>query len=515
VGYFLFSQIAFVVMIYSLEAQDVLVWYLAFGLITLATILFAFNYYKLHPFALDFLFGASLILIYVCLLYTQSRGGYLGFFTAAVFFALAAGRNWLLDNWRKLSVLFLIILAITAYTMSRPEFSPFERFASEITTVEEKGVEKKVESRLELKGAAGSRGETWKSAFKIIADNPLFGVGPEVLKMVFPRYETELFRFKEAFHVKQDRCHNETFDVPVTKGLIAFFAYLWILATVFVSGGKKLKNSTPQERLLLAGVLAAILAYLIQNQFSFGVVAITSLFWILWAMVGAIKSEEKGGSEAIKISEFPYLFGALVGVVVIFLVYLSFISFRADIYFKSGKTYLEMRQFSSAVKELKESLQIYPFEGVTISHLAIAYLNMGNVSEAIKYLIYGTQVDPFNADNFLMLGKVYLSFYDRGQKEALVESKKYADIALKIDPYYAEAYELKGQIAERQGKLNEAWNWYQKAYEVNPTLVSVMQKIEEFAKKLGKSVEARKLLESGLEKFPDNIDIFKTLERLP
>ena len=128
----------------------------------------------------------------------------------------------------------------TAFIMSSPAFSPFKRFVAEVKIKQTetvpvaakeapgvKGAETESGPSLELGGAAGSRAETWKSAFKIISDRPLFGIGEEVLKMVFPRYETDLFRFKETFHVKQDRCHNSVFDVSVTRGIIALIIYMW------------------------------------------------------------------------------------------------------------------------------------------------------------------------------------------------------------------------------------------------------------------------------------------------
>lgn len=517
-GYFFFSQIIFVVMIYALQAQDVFVWYFGFGLSTAGALLFAYNYERLHPLISNLLWGACLVLIYICLLYTQSRGGYMGFFTGAVLFALVAGRHWIFKHWKELAVLGVFIMLISAITMTRPEFSPFERFTSEVSTKQETIAPGEVKSELELGGAAGSRGETWKSAFRIIADNPLFGIGPEVLKMVFPRYETELFRFKEAFHVKQDRCHNETFDVPVTKGLISFFAYLWILFTVFKIGVDKLKTASDPQKLMLAGLLAAILAYLVQNQFSFGVVAITSLFWAMWGMVTVLVGEKEKGKEEPKVKlsvgDVPWIPVSLVILASVLLIYLSFLSFRADVFFKSGKTYLEMRRLPQAVEDLQKSLNVFPLEGTTVSHLGIVYLNMGNTDEAIKYLTYGTQVDPFNADNFFMLSRLYLAFYDRGLREAFEKSVNNVEITLKIDPYYAEAYETKGVLFEREGKTAEAAEMYEKAFAVNPNLNFSIQKIEEINRKLGRVDRARKIFEEAARKFPDNIEIFKALEKV-
>jgi tetratricopeptide (TPR) repeat protein len=516
-GYFFASQIGFVVMIYFLDAGDVLLWYSTFALITAGALLFAYNYQRLHPLVLDWLLGGCLVLIYVSLLYTQSRGGYLGFFTGATLFALVAGRHWLLGNWKKLALIGLGIIIVSAVTMINSEYSPFARFTGEISAKQEIKGQGTPASQLELKGAAGSRGETWKSGYRIVADNPLFGIGPEVLKMVFPRYETNMFRFLEAFHVKQDRDHNETLDVPVTKGLISFFLYCWILFLVFKTGLNKMRELDGRYRLVIAGLLAAILAYLVQNQFSFGVVAITSLFWMLWALVMVIGSEAEPPAKMPKLSlgDIPWLPLAGVLIVSLFLLWASFTSFFADIYFKSGKTSLEMRRLPQAAEDLQRSLSVFPLEGMTASHLAITNLNLGNNEAAAKYLDYGTKIDPYNADNFYMLGRLNLVLYDRGNKEALSAATRYNEIALKIDPYYAEAYETRAMIAERLGQPDEALTMYEKAFAVNYNLVSVIGKLVELGPRLGRAPEVRGILADMNQRFPDNIDIFKALERLP
>lgn len=518
IGFYVFGQVAFLFMIYNLQASNFLLWYFGFALVTASALLFTFFYENIHPFIFNILLGFSLVLIYVCILYTQSRGGYMGFFTGAVLFAALAGRHWIFANWKKIGVLGALIILISGVTMTRPEFSPFARFAGEITTVAGE-----VETKLEFGGAAGSRGETWKSAFQIIADYPLFGIGPEVLKMVFPRYETELFRFKEAFHVKQDRSHNETFDVGVTKGLITFFVYLWLLFTLFRVGLVKARTAKKEERLMLAGLLAAALAFLIQNQFSFGVVAITSLFWVIWGMIMVVGGKEgtgigagTGKEEKFSWAEIAWLPVAAVVILVAFLIYISFFSFRGDIWFKDGKTKMQMRRIPEAVESFEKSLKIFPFEGGTVSHLGIAYLNLSRMkpgkaellNKAISTLVYGTQIDPYNADNFYMLSKVYLMLGD------LDRSKEYAEIVIKIDPYYAEVYHALGLVYETQGKLKVALRYFEKAFFINPNLTEPMRRLEYVHRKIGKPSETLKVFERAVKKYGDNPIILERVGRL-
>ena len=517
---FVFTQIGFLFMIYNLEAWHVVPWYFGFGLITVSALWFAYNYERLNHQVLNILLGFSFVMVYTAILYTQSRGGYMGFFTGVALFVLVAGRKLILYNWKKIFVLSSLIVIISGITMMRPEFSPFTRFTGEISS--EKQLEQgRTKVKLKFHGAAGSRGETWKSAFGIIADYPLFGIGPEVLKMVFPRYETDLFRFKEAFHVKQDRCHNETFDVAVTKGLLAFAAFLWIIIAVFRHGiVVAAQTESSVKRLLLAGLLAASLAYLIQNQFSFGVVAIVSLFWIIWAMIlkiGQAEAQDDDG-QALNLNEIPWLLVAVIVVFVGGLSYLSFLSFRADVHFKSGKTFMQMRRLPQAIAAFEQSLAILPHEGGVVSHLGIASLNHSQTSrepkERLKYLQqalktfqYGTQIDPYNADNFYILAKINLML---GQTKL---SEELAIKALKIDPYYAEVYFTLGLLYEKQKKLDLAAKHYEKAFFINPYLSGPMDRLKAINQQRGKADLTWQVFERAREKYGWNLLILERVTR--
>lgn len=520
VGYFLFTQITFIAMIYSLDARNVLLWYFGFIVITASAMMFSYTYDKLHPWVLNFVLGVGLILNYICILYTQSRGGYMGLFTGASLFVIVAGRKWILANWKKIIALTFIIFLITGITMMNPQFSPFKRFSEEITT--EKAESGRV---MELKGAAGSRGETWKSSFQIIANYPIFGIGPEVLKMVFPRYETDLFRFKEAFHVKQDRAHNETFDVSVTKGLVTFFIYLWLLFIVFRTGWLKSRRTDNQvEKLMLAGLLAAVGAFLVQNQFSFGVVAITSLFWMIWAMIMVIgKSQpEAGQDKEINWLDLPWLPIAGVLVLVGIAIYVSFFSFRGDVRFKAGKVSVQLRNLDQGVKYYEKSLDVFPYEGGTVSHLGIAYMNLSRtrperkqyLNKAIETLKYGNIIDPYNADNFYILSKIHYLLYKMGDQGALSEAQNHAEIAIKIDPYYAEVYHVLGMIYETQNRKLDAIKQYKKAFFINPGLTQPMQSLESLNKRLGNPGDTLKVFEEARKKYSNNLVILERVGRL-
>ncbi|KAF0135307.1 MAG: hypothetical protein FD145_133 [Candidatus Saganbacteria bacterium] len=522
------APIIFIASIYSQNGMNVFLWYFGFLAMAAFAVLFAYQCSNIPKMIFDIVLLASLGLNYICFFYTQSRGAYLGFIVGLALFFLLVPKNVIFLQWKKLSALFILILLITGVTILNPGYSPFQRFSEEIKigdesasgkkTIEQngKGIELKAKKNVELKGAAGSRGETWKSAFRIISDNPVFGIGPEALKMVFPRYETELFRFKEDFHVKQDRCHNETFDVPVTKGLLGLFTYLIIIYLVFKTGLIKWKNADPNKKALIAAILAAASTYLIQNQFSFGVIAITSLFWIIWGMILACDgSEIEEEKKSFSIEDIPWLPVAIILISAIFIIFMMFLQFRADLYFKTAKSLSEIGNLSEALPNYEKAVKIFPYEGGTITHYGITLINLSQrmqgeekektVKKAIDIFAYGMKVDPFNADNFYITSRIYLI------KGNLLQSVEFANKALKIDPYYAEAHLTLANVKEKMGQMAEAQAHYEKANQINPNLMEGKIKMGWKLINANKLDEAFKLFQELMVAEPKNPDIHNAL----
>jgi pentatricopeptide repeat protein len=470
-----------------------------------------FEWHILYDWAIRWALILSMFLIYICILYTQSRGGFMGLFAGVFLFFTLANRDLTIGKWRELSVLFMLVVIVTAITSLNPDFSPFGRAAYEVSRMgEELG---KRETPIMQYSAALSRFETWKSGYRIIADKPFFGIGQEVLKMVFPRYETNKFRFYEGFHVKQDRCHNEVCDMAVTRGIITLSIYVWMLATFFYIGVKLVRSDYDAElKLFAASFLGASAAYLIQNQFSFGVVAITTLLWIMMGMTASIfvRAEQPEPDKNVDLSNVPWLLFAITIIVAMFFAYLSTIQFRADMHFKLGKTWADTRRFDTAVKEYETSIKISPYEGGTWTHYGIAVLNLAQLAQDGRYInrsvgILNTanKVDPYNADNFYITGRAYyiLSMNDIKYLDKIIDAEQKA---IQIDPLYAEAYQIIGSVYEKRGKNIEAAQMYERAVEINPQLSDVVASLSNIYMKLGRSEKVIEIFKDFLDKYPNN-----------
>lgn len=134
-------------------------------------------------------------------------------------------------------------------------------------------------------GSMGQRLFIWKQTAGLIRARPVLGWGLETLREVFP-YDRE--RFVPVFGTRPvivDRAHNDLLQVAVSVGIPGVLAYaaFWAASVVVAvrltrargSGGSAGGDVVP------AAWLAALVAYLIQAQFSFSAVAVTPLVWLL------------------------------------------------------------------------------------------------------------------------------------------------------------------------------------------------------------------------------------------
>ncbi len=504
------ALLLFVYMIFSVDGITApVMWVLAFVCVFSLLIYFVFRSPELDSRLLKAAVAFSMVLAFISVLFTQSRGGLLGLLCGGILVLIFAGRQLLFSKWKELSIIsaVMLIVLVSMFTFSR--FSPMNRIRQEVSlSAEERGP-----SRIEFRSAAGSRLETWKSAFAVMAERPVLGLGPEVIKMMFPQYETSQFRFKEGFHVKQDRCHNEILDTAITKGMLSLFIYAWFLGGVFYAGLKKL-GQRDETSLLVGACLAAILSYIVQNQFSFGVVAIGSLFWVL---LGAVAGVSSGNPRelGIQIKNGALKTALLLSIwaVAVFLALVSFIPYLADYHFKAAKI-ISGSDYQRAVKEHQKSIALSPFEGGYYTNYGITILNTaggsgdpGAMKEAIAVLERGSRVDPYNADNFYMMGRASLFLAQTGQKEQAETAKNLSRRALKVDPYYAEAYQNLAVLAQIEGKEEEAMGFLEKAFEANPTMEDISKAVSSYYLRKGDVKGLLAVYDRLLSLNPDDVAI--------
>jgi O-antigen ligase len=110
----------------------------------------------------------------------------------------------------------------------------------------------------------------------MVQDHPLTGVGPDMVKTVYPDY-----RRAEAVEEVNPHLHNVPMHIAAERGLPALAIWIWFIAAVFRDLFRKLRTSAYPS--LAAGGLAAVVAMLAAGMFeyNFGDSEFLMLFLVL------------------------------------------------------------------------------------------------------------------------------------------------------------------------------------------------------------------------------------------
>jgi O-antigen ligase len=100
---------------------------------------------------------------------------------------------------------------------------------------------------------------------RMIADSPLFGIGPEMVRRYYP-----LYRDPDAAQWHVPHLHNNTLQIAAANGVFAALAYLALMALFFVRTVRLLRREQrPLPAALLAGALMAGVALFVAGFFEY------------------------------------------------------------------------------------------------------------------------------------------------------------------------------------------------------------------------------------------------------
>src|SRR3989338_3683177 len=222
--------------------------------------------------------------------------------TRACFVALLGGLSPLLivifkkqtTERYKFLVLVVSFVLIGTFFNVRHETSVIKHFASDVRTAEfstqgsvsdSKQTHPRpwIANKFSVTGSSFSRVFQYLAATRIIKDYPALGIGPDTLGIVYQKNLAKVFSLVESdggfYFPRQDRIHNDILDTAATRGIFGLGTYIWILAAFGIYIGRNYRRLNNQNKMLVLGLLAGIISYLIQNEFSFGNTPIVRLFW--------------------------------------------------------------------------------------------------------------------------------------------------------------------------------------------------------------------------------------------
>ena len=193
----------------------------------------------------------------VALLFTYSRGAYIGAALGLTFFSFLKGKRSII----------LILLFLTTIPFWVPE-SVKERI--EMTSNSEGEFEESTSSRIEF----------WKAGLQMFSGSPLYGVG-------YQRFPEELWKYMSNIGAAHT-AHSMYVKIGAEMGILGLSGFIWML-TVFIKEAKKLYKAKSDHfsHNLALGFLSSMVALLVINIFGvrFVRLELTGIFWVYAALM--------------------------------------------------------------------------------------------------------------------------------------------------------------------------------------------------------------------------------------
>jgi len=422
-----------------------------------------------------------LIGYFLAFTFTYSRGGTLGFI--AMLAVLVAGliafyrkniRRW---NWKAVfaslkwpKTAFFVSVIIIGWILTLFLFeNAFTSRGLDITSLTAQG-----ETQLASEGAETGKIRliVWKGGLEIFRNFPLFGSGVETFTYSYYLFRPTENNLTGEWDFLYNKAHNEFINYLSTTGIVGFTSYMLIIITIVTYLLKKLWA----ERTIFPGIfyllaLSSYAGYLVQNFFSFSIVPIALLFFLIPAFVFVAANPQKNTSlklEFLKNSTIGLV--AKVGTFFLgaILISGSILMWTADYYYTTG---ISTNDLGKSYQDLKFSTALRPDEplykaALGLTTISLAVTNMENISkerlkEGFDYLNQATNSSPNNLNileirldalkGLAALDQRYLpQMVETAEKIAVLaptEAKKQYDLA--------SAYTAIGDIEKSQKQLEK------------------------------------------------------------
>jgi len=209
------------------------------------------------------------LIILIAIIYSYTRGVWLGLIGGMIFMAILRSKKLLLVVMTGIIVGSMFIV-----------FLPSSRVTQRVVRTFKSG------------RPVGDRIYFWKGSLKIIRDYPITGLGWEGFRLVYPKYKPAKGRQLVA------HAHNNFIDMAVDSGLLGLGIFLWLLVTIYKVVFRIFKETDDGYfKGISWGFLGSLTAFLIAglSQYNFGDSEVVMLFYFLLGMVMVIpRMVEKG-----------------------------------------------------------------------------------------------------------------------------------------------------------------------------------------------------------------------------
>ena len=151
------------------------------------------------------------------------------------------------------------------------------------------------------KGSVSERGDMWRTAFAMIKENPLFGVGIERYGIAFRQYREIEHVLRTGADSFSDNAHNVLLHLTATGGLVLGTMYAALTLAVAIVGVRAAMKNSGARRVPLVGALAIWIPVQAQNAISVDTPGVFVWNWIFAGAIVALAFEKDAQETGKKI----------------------------------------------------------------------------------------------------------------------------------------------------------------------------------------------------------------------
>lgn len=146
------------------------------------------------------------------------------------------------------------------------------------------------------KDSVSYRGEYWAAGFRMIKDNPIFGLGPDSYGNWYRFYRDSSAIIRPGIETTANTAHNVFIDIGVNGGIPVLAVYIFICSLVVLKMLQILKSSTDFDRAFWSFAIIWI-CYQVQSLISINQIGLAVWGWALTGLILAYpNSIEKSDS---------------------------------------------------------------------------------------------------------------------------------------------------------------------------------------------------------------------------
>ncbi len=387
---------------------------------------------RLKDLLLRGFFGFTSILLFETLIFTKSRSGMLGFATESLF--LICGILFFSIRRKSLRLIsmttFLFSIAvISAFTLTALYFgTPYTPSVGEIfhkpdptpVAVTSPSATASPMNRLDIGGteSAEIRRIVWTGAFRVWERYPIFGSGVETFAYSYYKDRPVEHNLVSEWDFLYNKAHNEFLNYLATTGIVGFSTYVVMLGFFIVMPVWISRNAS--NPFISLSISASLIGLSVSNLLGFSTVMVSALFFLYPAFVVVLYGKEhliefKGENAAENETDtgLAMIGFAVVGIVVVILLYSTFSMWTADHDYAYGKALIQAGQLVKGVENLRKAAAKSPNEGLFDEELGITYARVAvetaNDDATSAAQLANQAIEA--SDQMMQLNPVNLNFY--------------------------------------------------------------------------------------------------------